>query len=156
MNVFFSVSFQSFDLNLLGPHIVSSSLTHLPSHLRDRRHQESMLRLFSTVAEMMRAGYPEVALEVAPHERWALQESLAALGDELACAGEEGVFPLGLGGVKVGGQGGLAQTMARDATLQEEAALATAMNNHGLWLFKVLYAVRFKIYYTVPYIHRLI
>ncbi len=35
----------------------------------------------------MHRGFPEVALEVLPQERWVLRESLAAIRDELACAG---------------------------------------------------------------------
>ncbi len=89
----------------------------------------------------MRRGYPEVSLEVVPQERWVLRESLQALRDELACAGgEEGgrIFGGALGGGGgAGGVAGLARMLSRDATPEEEAALAEAMDTHGMLLFQV-------------------
>ncbi len=41
----------------------------LKNHVRTSV-QESWLALFAACAELMRRGYPEVALEVTPQERW--------------------------------------------------------------------------------------
>ena len=63
------LSFQMSELLLLGPYFVSAAVTVLPSHLRERKIQESWLKLFQMISGLMKRGYPEVEYRLDDQEK---------------------------------------------------------------------------------------
>ena len=79
---------------MIGPHFVASAVRCLPSPLRDRCIQESWLKFFSVITELMMSsasGYPtELSITLSTKEKELLKSSIQRLIQERDKINSEG------------------------------------------------------------------
>ena len=125
------------DMGLLGPYVVSSAVVRLPSHLRERGHQEAWLRFFSALNELMARGYPEIEFRLTMREKTILRSSFSVV--KAAPGGEAAIlklFQTYCSSSSSSSSSSARKGRARLALEEDELALAQAMENHGLLLLK--------------------